>query len=149
MQSIQLLQLYVCCVYLQVSENGAISFEQEWRYFTPLRFPTSSEEIMQRLVVAPFWSDNDIRKEGAVRYATYTKGEGSALGETLLTNLTWYIRGLNREPDFVGHWLLIAHWDGVHPSPHGGSSSNGISQVELDKVRDILSLSLRLDTFYS
>ena len=111
-----------------------MSFEQEWRYFTPLRFPTSSEEIMRHLVVAPFWSDNDIRREGAVRYATYTRGDSSALGETLLTNLTTYISRLNKDSDFEGRWMLIAHWDGVHPSPHGGNSSNGISQVELDKV---------------
>ena len=74
-----------------------------------------------------------------MRYATYTKGEESALGETLLTNLTRYIRTLNKEPDFEGRWMLVAHWEGVHPSPHGANNSNGISQAELNKVKDILS----------
>ena len=134
--------MYVAFINFQVSENGAVSFEQEWRYFTPLRFPTNSEEIMGRLVVAPFWSDNDIRREGAVRYTTYSRGEESALGETLLTNLTTYISRLNKDSDFEGRWMLIAHWDGVHPSPHGGNSSNGISQAELDKVSRLSAFSL-------
>ena len=95
---------------------------------------------MRHLVVAPFWSDNDIRREGAVRYATYTRREDSALGETLLTNLTRYIGRLNKDPDFEGRWMLVAHWDGVHPSPHGGDSNNGINQVELDKVSRLSAL---------
>ena len=117
-----------------MSENGAISFEQEWKYFIPHRFPSNSKEIMQHLVIAPFWSDNDIRSEGAVRYAFYSKEGESALGAALLANLTTYIRSLNKDPDFEGRWMLVAHWDSVHPSPHGGESNSGISQAELDKV---------------
>ena len=117
-----------------MSENGAISFDREWKFSVPHRFPTNSEVIMQHLVVAPFWSDNDIRNEGVVRYATYTEGGESVLGAALLTNFTTYIRSLNKDPDFEGHWMLVAHWDGVHPSPHGGDTDNGISQAELDKV---------------
>ena len=119
---------------MQVNENGVISFEKEWLFSLPQRFPTTSEQIKQRLVVAPFWSDNDIRKAGVVRYATYTRGDASPVGAALLNNLTSYIQRIRRDEDFEGRWMLIAHWDGVHPSPHGGNSSNGISQVELDRV---------------
>ena len=117
-----------------MNENGAISFEQEWRYSIPQRFPTGQKETMQRLVVAPFWSDNDIRREGTVRYTTYTRGEANTLGASVLANLTNYIKSLSNAEDFEGRWLLIAHWDGVHPSPHGGDSNNGIPQLELNQV---------------
>ena len=38
------------------------------------------------------------------------------------------------EERFVGNWLLVAHWDHVHPSPHGAEDHNGIPQEDLDKV---------------
>ena len=120
---------------MQVNENGAISFEQEWKFAYPERFPTNSEQTMQGLVVAPFWSDNDIRKEGSVRYATYSVEDGTDnhAGADLLRRVNDYIQTLEAE-DFHGRWLLVAHWDQVHPSPHGGFNTDNIPQEELNKV---------------
>ena len=44
------------------------------------------------------------------------------------------LQGEESEERFVGSWMLIAHWDGVHPSPHGGDDHGGISEEELDRV---------------
>ena len=88
--------------------------------------------------MAPFWSDNDIRKAGAVRYATYSSEEGAdnPKGQALLNQVNEYIQNSREEDDgkFSGNWLLAVHWDHVHPSPHGAENHSGISESELDKV---------------
>ena len=70
--------------------------------------------------MAPFWSDNDIRRAGAVRYAVINLGE-SQKGDELLENVSSFIRHQrNGEADnFEGQWMLVAYWDQVHPYPHG------------------------------
>jgi hypothetical protein len=121
-----------------VSENGVISFEEPWTFPYPKEFPSSDIHIQQSLVVAPFWSDNDIRKEGAVRYATYVDSQANAAinpsGKALLDIVNANIQEEESEPMFVGLWMLIAHWDGVHPSPHGSEDNAGFSEDELNRV---------------
>ena len=113
-----------------MNENGAISFEREWKFAYPERFPTDSEQTMQGLVVAPFWSDNDIRKEGSVRYATYSVDDSAnnPVGAELMKTVNNYIRTLEVE-GFHGRWFLVAHWNGVHPSPHGSDNTSSIPQL--------------------
>lgn len=128
---------------MQINENGVISFDKPWKYSYPNRFPTSFYWTRQGLAVAPFWSDNDIRKDGAVRYATYDSliTNTNTAGRQLLEQVNSYIQTLQEEEEeeerFVGLWMLIAHWDGVHPSPHGGDDHGGISEEELNRVRKI------------
>ena len=120
-----------------------ISFENPWMYSYPEQFPTRNFDIRNALAVAPFWSDNDIRKDGAVRYATYDSliTNTNSAGRLLLEQVNSYIQTLQEEEEeeerFVGLWMLIAHWDGVHPSPHGGDDHGGISEEELNRVRKI------------
>lgn len=127
---------------MQVNENGVISFKQPWQYPYPDRFPTEYYWSRQGLAVAPFWSDNDIRKAGAVRYVTYTLqiGDTTSPGKKLLDEVNKRIRKVDE--DFSGKWLLSAHWDHVHPSPHGDDNHRGIPKSELEKV------SIVLYTFY-
>ena len=76
-------------------------------------------------MVAPFWSDNDIRRAGAVRYAVINSEE-SEDGDEVLRNVNSFIRHQNRdanEENFKGHWMLVAYWDRVHPYPHGSHSN--------------------------
>ena len=123
---------------MQVNENGVISFDRPWRYSLPDRFPTDFYWTRQGLAVAPFWSDNDIRREGRVRYATYsiTERRTNQQGATLMSDVNDYIRELQEEGEerFSGKWLLVVHWDHVHPSPHGQDDHNGIPEDELEKV---------------
>ena len=124
----------------QVNENGVISFKEPWQYSYPNRFPTDYFFTRRGLAAAPFWSDNDIRRAGSVRYATFHNNTPEDLanepGQTLLAEVNKYIQdrqGEGEEP-FVGNWLLIAHWDNVHPSPHGEDGQSGISVEELERV---------------
>lgn len=122
---------------LQVNENGVISFDNPWKYSYPDRFPTDFYWTRQGLAVAPFWSDNDIRKEGAVRYASYSTAEGdNAQGAMLMRDVNNYIQRLQEEGEqmFRGKWLLVVHWDHVPPSPHGEDDHTGFAESELNKV---------------
>ena len=133
MQLTILSQLYIT----QVSENGVVSFDEPFKFSFPNRFPTNFFPTQQSFAIAPFWSDNDIRKEGAVRYATYSVGEtGNPQGERLLQSLNQHIQSFqDRDEDpFEGQWLLTAHWDGVHPSPHGEDDHRGIPEHLLEQV---------------
>ena len=124
---------------LQVNENGVISFDDQWKFSRPHRFPTDYFPTRQGLAVAPFWSDNDIRREGAVRYASYCTDSNCTThteGEEFLAQVNEYIQSFQEEGEdqFQGTWLLAAHWDGVHPSPHGQDDHFGIPDDELNQV---------------
>ena len=120
-----------------------ISFREPWKFSHPDQFPTEYYYSRNKLAVAPFWSDNDIRKAGAVRYATYNSEEGDTNpnGKQLLEEVNNYIQDLQEDEDidevFVGTWLLVVHWDHVHPSPHGADDHNGIPETLLEKVLQI------------
>ena len=120
-----------------------ISFREPWKFSHPDQFPTEYYYSRNKLAVAPFWSDNDIRKAGAVRYATYSSEEGDTNpnGKELLDQVNKYIQDLlteeeELEEEFVGTWLLVVHWDHVHPSPHGADDHNGIPESILAKVHN-------------
>ena len=121
-----------------MSENGVISFEDPFKFPLPEPFPTSHDPITQSFVVAPFWSDNDIRREGAVRYVSYSARENTDPNVSgLFSMLNGFIQQSQseEEEDFVGDWLLIAHWDQVHPSPHGQDNHMGMPEAFLNLVR--------------
>ena len=66
--------------------------------------------------MAPFWANNDLRRAGSVRYALIDSDDD------LLRKVSRFIRFNNKEAedsDFVGEWMLVVYWDGVHPYPHG------------------------------
>lgn len=117
-----------------MNENGVISFENPWKDPYPNRFPTEHYWSRQRLVIAPFWSDNDIRKAGAVRYVVYglQVGDETSQGKMLLDIVNQNVQKVDDK--FTGRWLLFVHWDHVHPSPHGDRDHRGIPDSELEKV---------------
>ena len=90
------------------------------------------------MAVAPFWSDNDIRKEGAVRYASYHTSEAATNpeGKQWLDQVNEFIQNFQSEgeDEFQGSWVLTVHWENVHPSPHGEDDHRGISEEELAMV---------------
>ena len=101
----------------------------------PSQFPTANVHIQNRYVVAPFWSDNDIRKEGTVRY-TFVTPKQSNEADTLINEVVSYILTTMKNIDeFEATWLLLAQWEKVHPNPHGADDTNGIPQSFLDMVQ--------------
>ena len=115
---------------IQVNENGVISFDKPWMYSYPHQFPTHYFYTREAKAIAPFWSDNDIRREGNVRYASYCVETATRCSRTFplgkqimnLTNLFIQSNQGANEEQFVGTWLLIAQWDHVPPSTHGDSA---------------------------
>ena len=114
---------------MQVSENGVISFGEPWKYSHPQLFPTNDYYIQQTFVVAPFWSDNDIRKEGTVRYVVV---EEDTTG--LISMASAVVVNSRNDAVFFGTWMLVVQWDQVHPHPHGADDHEGISETSLNKV---------------
>ena len=121
-----------------MNENGVISFDQPWRYPYPDLFPTGHYWSRQGLAIAPFWSDNDIRMAGAVRYVAYGSQvyDETSQENMLLAEVNQIVQEVDEE--FTGKWLLVAHWDHVHPSPHGDDDHRGIPKNELEKVCNFL-----------
>ena len=115
--------------------NGVISFGDKWNFWQANRFPTSNPWSRMGYVVAPFWNDNDIRISGAVRYAVIDGTQGNAL----LKNISVFIQRNHKSVaavDFAGVWMLVAHWDNVHPYPHGSPSFAASNNYDncIDKV---------------
>ena len=113
-------------VVLQVSENGVFSFQDTWKFSHPSRFPTDYFFTQTSNVIAPFWSDNDIRKEGTVRYAAIARGD-SEEGDEMIDLVIGYLRQNNGVSNaYRGTWMLVGQWDKVHPNPHGVSDEEDI-----------------------
>ena len=92
--------------------NGIISFDEPFLYWYPSPFPTRWGSTRRRYVVAPYWSDNDIRMEGDVCYEVHNKE--SDLMERISNHISY-----KSETTFTGNWMLLVEWSDVHPYPHG------------------------------
>jgi hypothetical protein len=71
-------------------------------------------------VIAPFWSNNDIRMAGRVRYEVYDS-RTSAASMNVLNRISDTIANRTGE-SFQGTWMLLVEWEDCHPSPHGQTS---------------------------
>ena len=102
----------------------------------PNPYPTTNPHIRQGHVLSPFWSDVDIRREGAVRYVEITR-DVSALSDKIMDQASLFINERfisENESTYSPTWMLVAQWDGVHPHPHGADDHEGIDEEYLDKV---------------
>jgi len=75
-------------------------------------------------VVAPYWTDNDIRREGNVSYEVFQLQATGVYGDQLLDDISSIIRERKMSSDFKGIFMILAEWKDVHPYPHGASSSS-------------------------
>ena len=103
----------------------------------PNRYPTNYVPSRERHVMSPFWGDNDIRKEGTIRYVTMQKGDSHAK-DVIFNNITDFVNEeLTAEGEvFEGNWAIVAQWEDVHPHPHGADPlPEGIDKTYLDRVR--------------
>ena len=109
-----------------MSENGAFSFQEPWKFSHPNRFPTNYFFTQTSDVITPFWSDNDIRKEGTVRYVAISRGDSQA-GDEMMALAEAYLQQNNGVSNaYQGTWMLVAQWDKVHPNPHGISNEQDV-----------------------
>ena len=91
--------------FLQVNNNGVISFTTTVSQYTSSPFPLSGNLQL----VAPYWGDVDTRGTGTVWYREITD-----MGSPLLANVSDLIRSaFVGQQTFVPTSLFIATWDHV------------------------------------
>ena len=105
----------------QVGANGIISFQDGWTSNTPQLFPTTNTLTKFAYVVAPFWSDNDLRLAGNAMYQVYGLSSQLNNASTFIADMT--------ETNFNGTWMLVAQWNGAHPYPHGDNPTSPALQA--------------------
>ena len=94
----------------QVSSNGLFSFGSAYNGWITHTF---SQDSSRDYVVAPFWSDIDLRIAGSVLFQDFTTGEAQ------LDTVSQFIRAQMKN-SFSGTWMLVAYWDSVpeyYPDP--------------------------------
>ena len=69
--------------------------------------------------MAPYWTDNDIRRDGEVYYEALIKGQNKN-DDSVLNRVNHYI-ALNADPDFIGTFMILAEWQNVHPYPYSSN----------------------------
>ena len=95
-----------------------ISFSRPFYYWYPSPFP-GYYYLRRFYVVAPYWADHDIRREGSVSYEVFERGR-SQFDDLTLGTVNDYLRIINRSSsEFSGTFMILAEWSNVHPYPHG------------------------------
>jgi fibulin 1/2 len=93
-----------------ISTNGLISFDGPYHSPSPRLFPG----FTYISVVAPFWSDVDIRRNGSVFYNVYTN-----MNSSYMQRATNDVRELSQDDSYVSEWVLVVTWYQVPNYPHG------------------------------
>ena len=124
-----------------MGSNGVISFGQPWLFWFSESFPTNNFFTRNAYVIAPFWSDHDIRNEGSVSYQVHQLGRDSNSPSAQLLQYVSTFVNYQTGANFSGQWMLLAQWTQVHPYPHGsaGAFSSSVQEFVL-KVGDILNI---------
>uniref|UniRef100_A0A673C6Z6 Si:ch211-182p11.1 n=1 Tax=Sphaeramia orbicularis TaxID=375764 RepID=A0A673C6Z6_9TELE len=84
---------------IYVNHNGHLTFDQPWWMYIAQRFPRHGS----RDLIAPFWTDVDIRQTGLVFYNQYISGH-------ILQRATQDINQYFPEFNFVAKWVFVATW---------------------------------------
>ena len=98
----------------------------------PSPFPTTSPDTYWPYSVAPFWSNADLRVEGMVKWKVYYRSDIDFSPVDRLVSSEY-------NTSYVGSWMLVVHWDGVHPFPHGDDQTASYNQKVRDSVYTITS----------
>ena len=100
-------------------------------------FPTDNQAIRNSLVVAPFWADTDIRRQGDIRYILIEAGRSNGEAEMALLNFVSTLIAA-KQSDSAGNFsatsMLVAQWMNVPPYPHGGA---GLTPDEEEFVNQV------------
>ena len=87
-------------------------------------------------MVAPFWSDIDIRSEGEIHYKQFFRASGNEQEIILLNYISNYIAVKQGLPaNFTASTLLVVQWKSVPPFPHGSRARfENVLDAFTDKV---------------
>ena len=93
-----------------------MSFRIDYTHFDAELFPTTNPNIYWDFVVAPFWSDADLRLEGRASWEIHDLMQS----EELVNAISVFIQqNYDGAENFSGTWMIVAFWEDVHPWPHG------------------------------
>ena len=93
--------------YLQINNNGIISFNRSFSDFRPKQFPLSSN----RSLIAPFWADSDTRSSRGTVWFGIRNNDFNLL-EKARQDVTRYF---SSQQNFAPNFLLVSTWEKV---PH-------------------------------
>lgn len=105
----------------------------------PQPFPGTTSNVRDAHVIAPYWSDNDLRKEGNVTYEVFEFNTDT--NGVLSTVNNFIMEEFGNNTNFVGVYMILVEWNTVHPFPHGAENPDDHSsatQSFLDKVQNHL-----------
>uniref|UniRef100_A0A3B3BPA6 NIDO domain-containing protein n=1 Tax=Oryzias melastigma TaxID=30732 RepID=A0A3B3BPA6_ORYME len=97
---------------LYVNHNGHLTFNSSYWSYTPQRFPLYES----RDLIAPFWTDIDIRNTGLVLYNQYTN-------DSVLQQATQDINSYFPNLSFSAEWVFVATWYEVAYFPTTGTKA--------------------------
>ena len=101
---------------LQVGDNGFLSFGQGYLFNQPRLFPSSIDAVRDALMVAPYWSNVDIRQQGRVYYRLIEPGKTTEdLDVVLLNFVSGFITAKQSgiAANFSATTMLVAQWRDV------------------------------------
>jgi hypothetical protein len=104
-----------------VNDNGILSMRNPFPNNDPSLFPSTSPDTYWAYLVAPFWSDADLRVEGTVMWKVYNRSD---IDFSPVDNVV----SSDQNTSYVGSWMLVVRWDGIHPFPHGDDQTASYNQ---------------------
>ena len=90
----------------QISSNGLISLGRSYISPKPQTFPISNK------VIAPYWTDIDLRQQGQINYTLVTTQSNDTIESIALVN---NFLASNISVSFSAGWILVAQWIDVCP----------------------------------
>ena len=121
-------------LFFQVGNNGIVSMGREFPHHNAAPFPTELADTFYTYAAAPFWGDADTRKAGEVYYEVHATGTPAS--DDLINQVNAFLQ-TEEGVMFAGNWMLVVHWDAVHPWPHG---KPGSTNPVLEAVRASISV---------
>ena len=125
---------------LQVGDNGFLSFRQGYLFNQPRLFPSTLDVVRNALMVAPYWSNVDIRQQGRVYYRLIEPGRTTEnVDMTLLNFVSGFIAARRNDiaANFSATTMLVAQWRDVPPFINV-DVVDGLSASEADFINQVL-----------
>ena len=132
-------RLAYCLFILQVGENGFISFRQGHFFSRPQLLPSASIAVRDALMVAPYWSNVDIRLQGRIYYRLIEAGRITEdLDMALLNFVSGFIAAKQNDTaaNFSATTMLVAQWRDVPPYLNG-DGAEGLSPSEAEFINRV------------
>ena len=105
----------------KITDNGLVSLHDE--FVTAPQSPGndfSDADGMNLVVIAPYWSDNDIRMSGVVSYALFETSHPDPDVSARISIVNDFVTNQTMTA-FNATWLLLVEWEDCQPFPAGSS----------------------------